>query len=189
MRVWALVSIVWMLAPSAWAQSVQPDLREVREHQIGETPTVDRPYRAFASTLAEQTYSEMWSVRVTVDTAGAVTDASVLYGARDEVTSVVRGMRFRPFERDGRAVPASFEIQIFSRPADYLGPEGRAFPEHIDLATVRICSAPSVLAHARPIRSIFAATALSPMSAAPSPSQQVSFIGAFHKKTSRPFWL
>lgn len=142
MRAWAFLFAVCVVMSSAWAQDlVEPDFREIREHQIEGPPTLHMPWRDGASTLAEQSYTAMWGVRITVDETGAMTDSAVRYGPdtqREEVIAAAQLMSFRPFERNGRPVPAEFDVSISAVPADYVGPEERGFPEHVDLATVRI---------------------------------------------------
>src|SRR5262245_20819557 len=118
-----------------------PDYRQINEHLASPPPFVRTEWREDAPTLLEQSYGGDWDVLITVDEAGAVSHAEVRSGAaghRDEVIAAAREMRFRPFELDGRAVSRTFSYSIASRPADYVGPDDRTFPEYPDLSGVRI---------------------------------------------------
>ncbi len=144
MRLLALLigGLACVCAVSATAQEVvRPDNREQYEHLVQEPPRVAMAWREGASSLLQQSYGGNWYVRLTVDETGAVSNVEILSGPahhRDDAIVTARQTRFRPFEREGRAVPATLEYMIDSRPADYIGPADRVFPEEIDLASVRI---------------------------------------------------
>ncbi|HEV7606081.1 MAG TPA: DUF6438 domain-containing protein [Steroidobacteraceae bacterium] len=81
--------------------------------------------------LTEDRRAPGWDFELMVDESGAVAAARMKSGAReyrDEAVRAAQAVRFHPFVRDGRPVAVRLNYTVRSRPIDYAGPAGRAFP-------------------------------------------------------------
>ena len=108
------------------------------QHLVGRAPFVEGPW---LDLTAPGKGDPFWLFRLTVDATGQVVDATWKAGPeaqRADAVRVLKALRFRPFQRDGLDVPARFDFTLYGRAADYAGPPDRAFPAHIDPATLRI---------------------------------------------------
>ena len=93
---------------------------------IGEYPKVRTPW----VDVSKDRWSEPWVCMLTLDRQGNVTDAVLETGPkeqRDEALRAALSLKFKPFERDGRAVAVRFHFSIPGEPEDYRGPPDRAF--------------------------------------------------------------
>jgi ankyrin repeat protein len=93
---------------------------------IGENPKVRTPW----VDISKDRGSEPWVYMLTLDQQGNVTDAVLESGPKDQRDEALRAalsLRFKPFERKGRAVAVRFHFSIPGEPEDYRGPPDRAF--------------------------------------------------------------
>lgn len=123
-------------APAAEAP-VQVDVDEVLSHLIGPPPVIHMPW----VDLTKSRGGGGWFFRITVAEDGSVATAVLDQGTpsrRQRALQLARAMKFKPFERDGRAVPATFTFRINGEALDYTGPGDRAFPPVVDPKQVSI---------------------------------------------------
>jgi len=112
---------------------------EVREHLIGDPPIVrvSLPQREAAILGMEGV-----SVRVTVDANGAVlsavADKNVSADIKSRVESAAKTTQYRPFERNGRPVRATFEEQVGVLPPELVPKRHVPFPTIHDWNSIRI---------------------------------------------------
>jgi Domain of unknown function (DUF6438) len=72
-----------------------------------------------------------WEFHIKVDEQGRVLEAKPVGGPRqrrEEAKALVLASRFIPFQRDGKAIKASFRFSVEARQEDYAGDPGREFP-------------------------------------------------------------
>jgi hypothetical protein len=125
-------------AAAAGEAPLSVDPREADAHRIGRAPVVRVPWLDQSSE-----WSPGWLFMISVDATGKVTGTKIDENnssprLRDEATRAVAAMRFRPFRRDGRAVPAEVVYMFAAQAPDYDGPADRSFPAHPDPAQWRI---------------------------------------------------
>lgn len=112
---------------------------EVRDHIVGDPPLV-------RVTLPEREAAilgmEGIGVRITVDANGTVTSAnadnSVPADLRSRAEAAAKSARFRPFERNGHPVAASFEDRIAVLPPELIPKRRIPFPTIRDWDSLRI---------------------------------------------------
>ncbi len=141
-RGWQAVSMLLVMAPACAAAQVEPipitDEHEILEHIVKPTPGISKPWRDI--TREDEQYAG-WTFELTIDALGAVAAARLKEGVpemRAEATRIARSLRFKPFVREGRAVPVRFEYLLEAHTADYAGPDDRTFPANPDPATTVI---------------------------------------------------
>ncbi len=113
------------------------DWQELDSHRIGPPPVIRTAWRD----LTRYSGGRGWRFRITVDVDGSVAKATLKSGAaahRKEASQAAKALRFKPFERDGRAVQARFDYYVQSQVEDYVGPLDRQVPAHPDPKQVRI---------------------------------------------------
>jgi len=116
-------------AIAAEPPSLQQEPGEAATHLMGKQPMLRVPWQDL--TLKDEDGFGGWRFRVTVDAQGRVAQAVLAAGPaeyRAQAETTVRGLRFRPFQRDGRAVTVQFEQWVTRRVEDYTGPADRSFP-------------------------------------------------------------
>jgi ankyrin repeat protein len=105
------------------------DRSEVYTHAVVRHPVV---FTAWAGASDDRDREEaVWEFELTVDKGGTVVNADLKSGPteqRQEAKQTAMALRFKPFERDGRAVPARFPFYVQGKPEDYTGPTERSFP-------------------------------------------------------------
>jgi hypothetical protein len=112
---------------------------EVRDHLIGDPPLirVSLPQRESAL-LGMQGIP----VRVTVDVNGnvisAIADKSVSADLQSRAEAAAKNPHFRPFERDGHAVVASFEDRVIVLPPELVPKRHVSFPTIRDWNSLRM---------------------------------------------------
>jgi len=115
---------------------------ESRQHLIG-----DRPFLRLADHAQQDIFSNI-RVQVTVDTKGNVTTANALRGQDRErsypqkrlaeAESLVRALRYTPFERGGHPVAATFQEYVFVLPPEMLPLHHVPVPKIKNLKSVKI---------------------------------------------------
>lgn len=103
------------------------DYREIEEHVLGSRPIVPMAWADMSKGLGR----ESWEFDLTINDRGLVTDAIVKAGPasyRAEAIRAAKEIRFKPFERDGRTVPARLTYYVQGQATDYDGPPERNFP-------------------------------------------------------------
>lgn len=107
---------------------------EIRDHLVTPAPEVETPWQD----LTGKAIYRYWNFDLTIDERGVISTAKLTSGHRDfrdAATRIVLAVRFKPFSRDGRVVPAFIkDFTIGSRYRDYSGPEDRTFPVNPDLS-------------------------------------------------------
>ena len=102
---------------------------EAAIHLVGKQPMLRVPWQDL--TLKDDDGFGGWRFKVTVDAEGRVAQAVLAAGPaeyRAQAEATVRGLRFKPFQRDGKAVAVQFEQWVTRRVEDYTGPVDRSFP-------------------------------------------------------------
>jgi len=113
------------------------DRQEIGSHLIGEAPVI----RMAWVDLTRHSGGGFWSFQIKVGTDGRVAQAVFKEGPiayRKEAVHAAKALRFKPFERNGHAVPVQFDYEISGRSEDYAGPSDRSFPRDPDPRQVRI---------------------------------------------------
>jgi hypothetical protein len=112
---------------------------EVRDHIVGDLPLVRM---ALPEREAAILGMEGIGVRITVDANGTVAsanaDKSVSADLRSRAEAAAKSTRFRPFERDGYPVAATFEDRIAVLPPELVPKRRIPFPTIPDWDSVRI---------------------------------------------------
>jgi hypothetical protein len=114
--------------------------REVRDHLLGDAPFL----RMSLPTTREAVLLSMMgiAVRLTVDSSGAVTsavaDKKLSADIRSRAEAAARNLRYRPFERGGHPVAASFEESVIVLPPELVPKTRVPFPPVHDWNSVRI---------------------------------------------------
>ena len=122
-----------LLACSAAATAAEPtwqvdDAREVAAHLIGPAPVLQSPWQDLTLRTGDRS---VWYFRLTVDAKGRVVKALPTFGPAEHgqrALALARGLRFKPFEREGRAVPVVLSYEVVREVQDYVGGAGRAWP-------------------------------------------------------------
>jgi len=102
---WQVVVLALLLGSANWAGGQTPieiPQPEVWAHRISRVTWIRTPGEPRFRTL---------SLRIEADQNGAVTSVEMTDGPeefRDAAMALARGWRFKPFERNGQAVPAAF---------------------------------------------------------------------------------
>jgi hypothetical protein len=110
------------------APAVIADESEIYQHRILPEPIVLTPWTDISKTETEY----HWDFDLTIDTQGSVVAATLRSGSdqlRDQAALAARTARFKPFQRNGQAIPARLAYTIRSQTADYIGPGDRPFPK------------------------------------------------------------
>lgn len=143
MRTTFVASLLWFaFGDVALAQETPAlivDRNEVWSHLDGPELPTGIEWRPGADLFEE--LRGVWQTLLTVDVSGRVTEVRIVDGPENDraaAAAAARAMRFRPFERDGRAVAAVFPFDLVVTARDYYGPAERRFPEEIELSSVRI---------------------------------------------------
>jgi hypothetical protein len=113
------------------------DRREIFTHAIRPDPVVLTPWEDISKGYDNET----WEFELTVDEEGRVIDAKLEDGPdklRARATAAAKAVRFRPFQRDGRAVRVRLWYPIQSKALDYAGPIHRVFPANPPPASIVI---------------------------------------------------
>jgi hypothetical protein len=103
-----------------------PENGEEYSHVIGPYPKVRTPW----IDISKDRWGASWVYVLTVNPQGSVVGAVLETGPmeqRDEATRAALSLKFRPFERNGRAVAVRFRFTVQGEPEDYRGPHDRAF--------------------------------------------------------------
>jgi hypothetical protein len=114
--------------------------REVRDHLLGDAPFL----RMSLPTTREAVLLSMLgiTVRLTIDRSGAVTsavaDKNLSADIRLRAEATVRKLRYRPFERGGHPVAATFEESVIVLPPELVPKTRVPFPQVQDWNSVRI---------------------------------------------------
>ncbi|HMD99536.1 MAG TPA: DUF6438 domain-containing protein [Terriglobia bacterium] len=125
-------------------EAVEVSQQEVESHRIGPRPILRATLVGFAEIL---TMSGI-HVQVTVGPDGAVTGAAadvgvpglpgVPPGLLSQAEAAIRNLRYRPFERNGRVVPAKFEEDLSVLPPELQPLQHIPFPVVQDWKSVRM---------------------------------------------------
>jgi hypothetical protein len=156
---WLLVGIGNAVAQSHSDGITTLDNGEEYSHLIGDYPKVRTPW----IDISADRWGASWVYLLTVNPLGNVVDAVLKTGPKeqhDEAASAARSLKFKPFERNGRAVPVRFRFTIQGEPADYRGPNDRTFSLGESFASVALrctacfgtCPAYRVEQAGRPVR-------------------------------------
>lgn len=112
---------------------------EVRDHLIGDPPLirVSLPQRESAL-LGMQGIPVRMTVDVNGNVTSAVSDKSVSADLQSRAESAAKNLHFRPFERDGHPVTASFEHRVIVLPPELLPIIHTPFPTIRDWNSLRM---------------------------------------------------
>lgn len=129
------VTTLLLFATVAWAQeSVKVELSEVRDHRIGSLHLIH--------TKAQVAYHHQYvTLHVTVDAGGNVESAKGIAGPAEfftEAEGIEARQVFKPFERDGKAVRASFSDYRSIVPPEEWADTKVPFPEIKDWNTLKM---------------------------------------------------
>jgi hypothetical protein len=135
----APIGALALLAVSAAASPVTiDDEHDVESHRLGPAPVVVTPWQD----LTTASGGGNWRFHLVVDAQGKVATARLMSGPADHRLEAIRAVNatsFKPFQRDGHAVPVRIDyFDVGNRVEDYAGPADRGFPARPDLAQVRI---------------------------------------------------
>jgi hypothetical protein len=129
----AVLALLLVAANAADGQTpIEIPRPEVRAHRISRVDFVRTPHAGLFQGL---------QMRIEVDRSGAVTSVKVTEGPeefRDAAVALAKSWRYRPFDRDGQPVPATFTDFVSILPLE-LGVRGyESFPAVRDWASVKI---------------------------------------------------
>lgn len=133
MKSWRPLRFAMLICAAAGSAAAAEPVVQVDEmlegmsHLIGPPPVIRTPWRD----LTTQSGGGILIFRLTVGVDGQVTKAVPRFGPkahRERALQMVKALKFKPFERDGRAVPATFDHAVQTEVADYTGPASRSFP-------------------------------------------------------------
>ena len=147
MKAFLLAALLLPLTAQQTTQPVQDTIAvqdwEADQHLIG-----DPPFLRVGRDLAGRMRFSSIEVQVTVDAGGSViaVDSSAMQGSDREIPpetiaaaeSLVRLLRFRPFERDGHPVTAKFQEDVFLLPPEVVPVRNLPFPKVTSLKLVKI---------------------------------------------------
>jgi hypothetical protein len=140
-----LIAFACLTSGALWAaQPAESDVLELGDNYPAIFPNVIRPIpevRAPWTDISKGRDIKTWKIELTVDVQGRVVATQFESGPltlRRQAIDAARTVRFKPFERDGKAVPARLTFPMQSRTEDYAGPADRTFPAHLTPASTVI---------------------------------------------------